>query len=545
MSFVKLRITGMTCDHCAKSAEEALNIVPGVKASVSYADSLAEVESTGQIEQGQLLKAVESRGYSASLINEDDDVISGGNSNGLRVAIIGTGSGAFAAAIKAVEKDAQVTIIEGGDVIGGTCVNVGCVPSKIMIRGAHIAHLQAHHAFEGIPLNKPVLDRSALVRQQQARVEELRHAKYESILESNPDINLLRGWARFQDQHTLLVTRADGSERTVTADRILIATGARPAIPDIPGLKETSYWTSTQALIAEQIPEHLVVIGASVVALELAQAFLRLGSKVTIMARSLFLSKEDPAIGEGLVKVFEEEGARVLLHTLPDSVTHDGSQFILASKAGEIRCDQLLVATGRQPNTDRLDLDKAGVKTGRNGAILIDDHMHTSAGYIYAAGDCTDQPQYVYVAAAAGTRAAINMSGGDAALDLTAMPAVVFTEPAVATVGLSEQQAAEQGIETDSRTLDLDNVPRALANFDTSGFIKLVTEKESSRLIGAQILAPEAGEMIQTAVLAIRTRMTAEELAGELFPYLSMVEGLKLCAQTFSKDVKQLSCCAG
>ncbi len=486
-----------------------------------------------------------STGYGAQLAGEDDTVVTGGNGGGLQVAIIGSGSGAFAAAIKAVEEGAQVTIIEGGEVIGGTCVNVGCVPSKIMIRGAHIAHLQAHHAFEGIPLNKPSLDRGALVRQQQARVEELRHAKYESILESNPGISLIRGWARFQDQHTLIVTRANGSEKTVTVDRILLATGARPAVPDIPGLKDTPYWTSTQALIAEQIPEHLVVIGASVVALELAQAFLRLGSKVTIMARSVFLSREDPAIGEGLVKVLEEEGARVLLHTLPGSVSHDGSQFILPSKAGEIHCDQLLVATGRQPNTDQLNLDKAGVETGRNGTIVIDDHMRTSVEHIYAAGDCTNQPQYVYVAAAAGTRAAINMTGGDAALDLTAMPAVVFTEPAAASVGLTENQANDQGIATDSRTLDLENVPRALANFDTRGFIKLVAEKDSGRLIGAQILAPEAGEMIQTAVLAIRNRMTIEDLAGQLFPYLTMVEGLKLCAQTFNKDVKQLSCCAG
>ncbi len=545
MNSINLQITGMTCDHCAKSAGDALNALPGVKAVVSYADSLAKIESTGEIENGQLLKAVESKGYGASLIDAEGVAVTGGNDNGLRVVIIGTGSGAFAAAIKAVEEDAQVTIIEGANVIGGTCVNVGCVPSKIMIRGAHIAHLQAHHAFEGIPLNKPEIDRSALVRQQQARVEELRHAKYESILESNPGINLICGWARFHNSNTLIITRSDGTEKSVTADRVLIATGARPAVPDIPGLKKTPYWTSTEALIAEQIPEHLVVIGASVVALELAQAFLRLGSKVTVMARSLFLSKEDLAIGEGLVKVFEEEGARVLLHTLPDSVTHDGSQFILPSKAGEIRCDQLLVATGRQPNTDRLDLDKAAIKVARNGAILIDDHMRTSTEHIYAAGDCTNQPQYVYVAAAAGTRAAINMTGGDATLDLTAMPAVVFTEPAVATVGLSEQQANELGIDTDSRTLDLENVPRALANFETSGFVKLVVEKKSGRLIGAQILASEAGEMIQTAVLAIRNRMTVDELAGQLFPYLTMVEGLKLCAQTFNKDVKQLSCCAG
>jgi len=185
------------------------------------------------------------------------------------------------------------------------------------------------------------------------------------------------------------------------------------------------------------------------------------------------------------------------------------------------------------------------VQLDERGAIVIDGGMRTSAPDIYAAGDCTNQPQFVYVAAAAGTRAAINMTGGDVRLNLDTMPTVVFTEPQVATVGYSEAQAHRAGIETDNRTLTLDNVPRALVNFDTHGFIKLVAEAGTGRLIGVQAVAPEAGELIQTAAIAIRARMTVQDLADQLFPYLTMVEGLKLAAQTFSKDVKQLSCCAG
>ncbi|MEA3277387.1 MAG: FAD-dependent oxidoreductase, partial [Pseudomonadota bacterium] len=287
MSFVNMRITGMTCDHCARSAQDALNALPGVSASVSFAKAEARIETTGEADAAMLVKAVESKGFGAGLSSATDEVGEQKSDSQLRVAIIGTGSGAFAGAIKAAEEGAVVALIEGGDVIGGTCVNVGCVPSKIMIRGAHIAHLQARHAFDGIALNRPRIDRGALVRQQQARVEGLRHAKYEQILATNPDINLIRGWARFEDAHTLTVTRADGTKKTVIADRILIATGARPAIPDIPGLRDTPYWTSTEALVAEKIPTHLVVIGGSVVALELAQAYLRLGAKVTILARSV------------------------------------------------------------------------------------------------------------------------------------------------------------------------------------------------------------------------------------------------------------------
>jgi mercuric reductase len=341
------------------------------------------------------------------------------------------------------------------------------------------------------------------------------------------------------------VRLVEGGEREIAFDRCLIATGASPAIPPIPGLKDTPYWTSTEALASDTIPERLAVIGSSVVAVELAQAFARLGSQVTILARSTLFFREDPAIGEAVTAAFRAEGIEVLDHTQASQVTYANGEFVLATGHGEVRADKLLVATGRAPNTRSLNLKAAGIEVNAQGAIVIDRAMRTSAPHIYAAGDCTDQPQFVYVAAAAGTRAAINMTGGDAALNLTAMPAVVFTDPQVATVGYSEAEAHHDGIETDSRLLTLDNVPRALANFDTRGFIKLVAEAGSGRLIGVQAVAPEAGELIQTAALAIRHRMTVQELAEQLFPYLTMVEGLKLAAQTFSKDVKQLSCCAG
>lgn len=463
----------------------------------------------------------------------------------LHIAMIGSGGAAMAAALKAVEQGARVTLIERGT-LGGTCVNIGCVPSKIMIRAAHIAHLRRGSPFDGgIGASAPRIDRHALLAQQQARVDELRQAKYEGILDSTPAIAVLRGEARFKDCRSLTVNLDGGEERAVAFDRCLIATGATPAIPPIPGLMATPYWTSTEALASDAIPPRLAVIGSSVVALELAQAFARLGSKVTILARNTLFLREDPAIGEAITAAFRAEGIEVLEHAQASHVAYLGEEFVLTTHRGELRADQLLVATGRSPNTGSLALDAAGVAVKGHGAIAIDQGMHTSASNIYAAGDCTDQPQFVYVAAAAGTRAAINMTGGEAALDLSAMPAVVFTDPQIATVGLSEAEARLQGIETDSRTLSLDNVPRALANFDTRGFIKLVAEAGSGRLLGVQAVTPEAGELIQTAVLAIRARMTVKDLADQLFPYLTMVEGLKLAAQTFSKDVKQLSCCAG
>ncbi len=544
METLDFHITGMTCDHCASSLQTALGKAPGIRnARVSYPERHARVAIDAGIQAEAVIQAIRATGYDAQLDNKQSMPVTGDGA-ALKVVIIGSGSASFAAALRAVEEGATVTIVEAG-MVGGTCVNVGCVPSKILIRAAQMAHQQAHHPFPAIEKNTPRIDRAALLTQQQRRVEELRHDKYEAILESNPSISLVRGCARFIDAHTIEVLQTEMSPQRLTADRVLIATGRSPVIPPTPGLASTPYWTSTTALLAQQAPQHLIVYGASVVALELAQAFLRLGSKVTLIARSTVLSKEDPAIGAGLQQALEAEGMRIFTHTQINSVRHDGAAFHVVLDNEKLVGDQFLVATGRQANTGDLVLEAAGVAVDASGAVIIDEHMRTSVAHIYAAGDCTNQPQYVYVAAAAGTRAARNMMGGDAQIDLSAMPAVIFTDPQVATVGLSEDQAMAESFEVDSRTLTLENVPRALANFDTTGFIKLVADKKTGRLIGAQILSAEAGEMIQTAVLAIRNRMTVQELGDQLFPYLTMVEGLKLCAQTFFKDVKQLSCCAG
>ena len=533
-----LQIEGMTCASCADHLRDALQNVPGVQSvSVSYLDRLAEVTVNEGTATTALMAAVAAAGYKA-LVPEH-------SAQTLHIVVIGSGGAAMAAALKAVENGARVTLIERGTV-GGTCVNTGCVPSKIMIRAAHIAHLRRESPFDaGMSATPPTVLRDRLLTQQQARVDELRHGKYESILSGTPAITVVHGAARFKDSQTLTVALRDGGLQELSFDRCLVATGASATVPPIAGLKDTPYWTSTEALVSDSIPMRLAVIGSSVVAVELAQAFARLGSHVTVLARSKLFSRDDPAVGVAVTTAFRDEGIQVLEQTHATQVSHVNGEFVLATTHGELRLDRLLVATGRSPNTGSLNVQAAGLVIGRNGAILIDDHMRTSAPNIYAAGDCTDQPQFVYVAAAAGTRAAVNMTGGDANLDLTAMPAVVFTDPQVATVGYTEAEAQQAGIDTDSRTLTLDNVPRALVNFDTRGFIKLVAEAGTGRLLGVQAVTAEAGEIIQTAAIAIRARMTVHDLANQLFPYLTMVEGLKLAAQTFTKDVTQLSCCAG
>ncbi|MDA8150641.1 MAG: FAD-dependent oxidoreductase, partial [Nitrospiraceae bacterium] len=234
-----------------------------------------------------------------------------------------------------------------------------------------------------------------------------------------------------------------------------------------------------------------------------------------------------------------------LLNTVPRSVEHRQGFFHVDLEKESLKGDALLVATGRIPNTEGLGLERVGIETDLSGAIVIDGSLRTSNPHIWAVGDCTNLPKFVYVAAKGGKIAAVNMLGGDARIDVTVLPEVIFTDPQVATVGLTFDEAQDRGLDVESRRLSLDQVPRALVNFDTRGFVKIVAEKSTGRLVGVQILAPEGGEVIQTAAMAIMAGRTVSEIADQFFPYLTMVESLKLCAQSFSRDVSKLSCCAG
>ena len=533
------RVSGMTCDHCARTVERTLSSLPGVAScQVSFEKARGEVLLDTSLPWTDLREAVRAQGYDLF-----PDAPSGDKK---KVVVIGAGSGAFAAAIRASELGASVTLIERGT-IGGTCVNVGCVPSKILVRQAQEAHRSANPSFEGITPVSPVLSASLLARQRESRVQELRKAKYSDILKNLPDIACLEGEARLLDAVTVEVRRPEGAQTRIEADRILIATGSRPRIPPVPGLSETPYWTSTEALFSESLPSRMIILGGGFVAAEIGQAYQRLGCRVTVVMRGPhLLSRTDPDLGRDLQGYLESEGMRFITGTFPDSVRFDHDLFQVVVDGETLESERLLVATGRTPNTESLNLGAVGVSTDFSGAVVVNDRLETSLSGVYAAGDCTLLPKLVYVAAAAGTRAATNMLGaGPATLDLAVLPAVIFTDPQVATVGLTEAEAKKKGLSVLLRTLPLDQVPRALANFETRGWIRMVAEEGSGKLLGVQILAPEAGEMIQTAALALSAGLATDEIGNLLFPYLTMVAGLKLGAQSFRKGIGMLSCCAG
>jgi len=460
------------------------------------------------------------------------------------LAVIGAGSAGFSAAITAADQGAHVALI-GHGTIGGTCVNIGCVPSKTLIRAMESIHQAgAAKRFAGITAAGRVDDWRAAVRQKDELVAGLRQAKYVDLLPSYNTVAYLEGQARLAEDGVAV----DGN--LIKAGKIIIATGAAPALPPIPGIETVPYLTSTTALELERLPKSLLVIGGGYIGCELGQMFARAGVKVTIAFRSRLLPEAEPEIGEALTRYFRDEGI-VVSGGLTYRDIRQGPEGIALSVVADsaprsINAEQVLVTTGRQPNTEGMGLAEAGVELLPNGAIEVDDRMRTTKPGVYAAGDVTGRDQFVYMAAYGARIAAENALNGDSKrYDATAMPAVVFTDPQVASVGLTEAKARRQGLEVTTSVLPLEYVPRALAARDTRGLIKLVAEAGSGKLLGAHILAPEGADSIQTAALAIKYGLTVEQLAETIFPYLTTVEGLKLAAQAFTKDVAMLSCCAG
>jgi mercuric reductase len=384
-----------------------------------------------------------------------------------------------------------------------------------------------------------------LIRQKDELISRLRKQKYLDLI-NEYGFELIRGEARFVDEETVEV---DG--RRITARNFLIATGASPAIPDIPGLREVEYLTSTTALELKEVPKRLAVIGAGFIGLELGQFFHHLGSEVTLMQRgSRIMKTYEPEISETVTRFFTQQGIRLMTNVQFERIEMDGKikrvHVEVDGKKHTVEAEQLLVATGRIPNTQALDLQKAGVQVGSWGEIQVDEYLRTSNSRIYAAGDVTLGPQFVYVAAYEGGIAAENAIGqAERKIRLEAVPRVIFTHPSVATVGLTEAKAKAEGYEVQSTVLPLEAVPRALVNHETTGLFKLVADAKTQKVLGVHIVSENAGEVIYAATLAVKFGLTVEDLRESLAPYLTMAEGLKLAALTFDKDVSKLSCCAG
>lgn len=547
MAIKQMNIEGMTCLHCEQTVTRALTAAGALQVEANWREGRATLDP-GAATDAALAAAVAQAGYRVTGIEPVASRFSGfgsapgGGGADHDLIVIGSGSAAFAAAIHASEAGARVALIESG-VVGGTCVNVGCVPSKAMLAPTELLYRAGHHPFAGLERVTPGFDLAQMVDSKAALVEHLRQEKYLDLAE-NYGFSIRRGHAEFVDAETI---ECDGDR--LRATRYIVATGASPAVPPVPGLEAAGYLTSTTALELRQPPKRLAVLGAGPVALEMGQLFMRLGSAVTFITRGEVAPREESETSSTLRAVLEEEGARVVTHAAVIRVERSGGgrQVVFTSGGTEetIEVDEILVATGRRPNPGGLGLDRAGIELTERGAIKVGDDLRTTNPRVWAAGDVTAHAQFVYVAAYEGKIAAQNaLEGAGRKVEFHSLPRVIFTSPVFAAAGLTDAQAIARGIECECRVLPMSAVPRALVNRDTRGFVKIVAEAATGKIVGVSMVAEGAGDVIQSAVLAIQFGLTTAQVAATWAPYLTFAEAFKLAAQTFTRDVSKLSCCA-
>ena len=542
----KVLIEGMHCDHCEVTVGAALTEAGLSDVSVDWRRGEAVGIADSKFSAGDARDGVAKLGYSVTSIEAaetSETADASGSDDDYDLLIIGSGSAAFAAAIKARDLGARVGMIERST-IGGTCVNTGCVPSKALLRAAESYWRAGHSPFAGLETSAGAVDLKALMDQKRGLVDQLRQEKYADLVDLY-GIEFIEGDATFIDENTV-----DIGGRQLKAFRFLVATGAEPWVPPIEGLGDVDYLSSTGALELDEVPEEMIVVGANAIGLELGQLFTHLGAKVTFVeALDRIAPFEEPEVSEILHEYLVSQGASIHTAAMASKTGMDSGRVWLEIETNgattRLEADRLLMATGRRAFTSGLGLEAAGVETDPGGQIVVGDDLQTSNPAVFAAGDVTSHPQFVYVAARGGNIAAENaLRGTGPKIDFRTMPRVTFTSPTIASVGLTEEEAREAGHPVITSVLPLEAVPRALVDLELHGLIKLVADESNGLLLGAHILADGAGDVIQAAVMALKYRATIDEIADTYHPYLTMAEGFKLAAQGFGKDVKTLSCCA-
>src|SRR5579875_789076 len=377
-----LEVSGMTCDDCANRVARALKSLGAGEVSVSWRAGDARFTWPESVSEADLRSAVVDAGYRPEQLRlrGGGDVARTDADTGLDLVVLGAGSAAFAAAIRATEAGSRVALVEHG-LLGGTCVNIGCVPSKALLRAAELAWAAGHHPYAGLSTSSGPVDLAALVAQKDELVGAMRQMKYADLV-TDYGFSVLSGHARFTGPDEIEV---DG--RRIRARIFLVATGASPAAPPIPGLTEAGYLTSTTALELTEVPKRLVVIGANAIGLELGQFFVHLGARVTFLDVAPRIAPfEEPEVSEALAQVLLAQGATI----------HTGAQVLAVRRSGG-HVDVTVEVAGRRSNTEDFGLEAAGVKLDERGAVLVDDELRTSNPRVFAAGDVTGAPQFVYV----------------------------------------------------------------------------------------------------------------------------------------------------
>jgi mercuric reductase len=473
--------------------------------------------------------------------------------------ILGGGAAAFAAITEASSRGLSTAMVNTGLPLGGTCVNVGCVPSKHLLAMAETASEPAHNPFDAVEYSddEPSIEWKAALDEKDRLVEQLRHENYVSVADRF-ETDIYEGYGQLVDDTTIEVVEGADEGVRITGEKALIATGSRPWAVPIDGLEDTDYETSETILERRDLPESIVIIGGGYIALEWGQILHRVGVDITILQRSdRVLSGMEGQLGREIQRCFRNEGIEVITGTDFDqvrSVQADGDgmpdetkvivEATVDSDARRFGAEELFVATGVTPNSENIGLDTVGIETNDRGAVVVDEHFQTANPDVYAAGDVIGEPELETVAAKEGNHGIKNAFGNEGKMiDYNAVPAVVFTSPEVAAVGTTELEYMDKYGTCTCRTVQMADVPKAKAVKDTRGLVQVVKHHETDEIVGVHMVGQRAADMIPEATLAVKFGLTVDDIIDTIHPFPTFSEAFKHACQAFRRDTSTMSCC--
>ncbi len=452
------------------------------------------------------------------------------------VVVIGGGPGGYVAAIRAAQLGLNVACIEGRGTLGGTCLNVGCIPSKALLHASEVFHdAGSSHAKLGVKTAEVELDLDTMMSYKDETVKGLTSGV--EFLFKKYKVTYLKGWGGFKDKNTVEVTGEDGSKQTVTGKNIIIATGSEPA--SIPGVEidEDRVVSSTGALSLPGVPKHLVVIGGGYIGLEMGSVWARLGSDVTVVEYlDRIVPGMDGEIAKEFTKILTKQGMTIKTGTKVtgvEALKTKAKVTIEPADGGDaevLDCDYVLVSVGRKPYTDGLNLDAAGVKANDKGQIEIDEHWKTNVGHIYAIGDVVAGPMLAHKAMDEGHACADVIAGHVGHVNYDAIPGVVYTTPEVASVGKTEEQLKDEGVDYNVGKFPFMGNAKAKVGLHSEGFIKILADKKTDRVLGVHIIGADAGNLIAEAVLAMEFDASSEDIALTMHAHPTLTESMKEAA---------------
>ncbi|GAA4838234.1 dihydrolipoyl dehydrogenase [Algivirga pacifica] len=456
------------------------------------------------------------------------------------VTVIGSGPGGYVAAIRCAQLGMKTALIEKYNTLGGTCLNVGCIPSKALLDSSEHFHKAKHEfATHGIEIGEPKINFPQMMKRKGEVVQQTCDG-IEYLMKKNK-IDVYKGFGSFVDKNTIKIEKEDGTEEIKT-DKTIIATGSKPIMLPFIEFDKKRVITSTEALSLDEVPEHLVIIGGGVIGLELGSVYGRLGAQVTVVEfMDGIIPTMDVAMGKELQRVLKKEGFKFHLKTKVTSVKTEGEEVVIKAedkkgKEIEIKASHCLVSIGRRPYTDKLGLENAGVKLDDRGRVEVDGHLQTNVEGIYAIGDVVKGAMLAHKAEEEGVFVAESIAGQKPHINYKLIPGVVYTWPEVASVGYTEQELKEEGRKFKSGAFPFKASGRARASMDTDGLVKVLADAETDEILGMHIIGPRAADMIAEGVVAMEYRASAEDISRMSHAHPTYTESIKEACLAATED---------